>query len=217
MINTEVLTEQDIAKLNYALRGAKVTDEDIRQIAAELKLGEATVRRWFDATNDGNYSPGIPAAAVGKEDYLLEDNGDIEFDVNGELAQSPTKYKDDPYLNDEVPDGDIVEDVGSDEGIVDPSEGSLHERILLSALLTPDGYTRESERGTTFTGETKQLDLPVFATLYDAVEAAENIISGGYSRFLYIGWASLKVGQTDDGFWYLDAEYYTYKEGDISP
>lgn len=213
MIDTEELGPDEIEALNGALRYAKVTQAEVILLAKRLRLGDATVKRWFDSTNKGDYSPAIGADAVGKEDYLLQDNGDTDIE---EYEESPTAYKGDPYLDGQE-QFDTEENIDSDEGITDLSEASLHQRLLLAALVSGEGYTREKEVGVTFTGKSKSLNLPTsFSTLPEALEAADNIITGGYSRYITRGWNALRVTKINGG-WLLECEYWDRVDTDPSP
>lgn len=214
MINTDQLSLGEIAELNSALKNANVTLADVRQIAQELNLGEDTVKRWFDATNNGDYSEAIPAAAVGKEDYLLQNNGEVDQDEYGE---SPAAYTGDRYLDNEDQDGDIEEGVSEDGGITDPSEASLHERILLAALISSRGYGRETVAGETFTGVDRYEDLPVFSTLFAAKEYCEDVMNGRVTAYLRMAWKQFNIDPQQGGGYRVRFRWSKKTDQDPSP
>lgn len=187
MFDTDELTAADIKRLNTALRTTPITAAGVREIANGTGLGVSTVRRWFDATAQGDYSPCLPANAVGREGYLLKERLSDEPADDADYGQSPNAYQSE--------DQDDTEDY---IGGADPTEESLYLRILLCSLAA-EGYEREPsskadapEARTTFTGKQKEYSFQA-SSLWQVVEIIRDKIASQENRWEGKAWLSFSA------------------------
>ena len=212
MLDTETLTRADVKRLNDALRATPITAAGVREIAQGTGLGVSTVRRWFDATSNGDYSPCLDASVIGREGYLLRNTLADESDNEGEYGQGPNAYL-----------GEDSDDTEDYQGGADPTQESMYLRILLCSLCA-EGYEREPstkadapETRTTFTGKSKEYQFQA-SSLWQVVEIVRAKIGGQENRWEGKAWISFMARyDISTGGWDVDEISQAKDDDDPSP
>jgi len=212
MFDTDELTAADIKRLNDALRTTPITAAGVKEIANGTGIGVLTVRRWFDATAQGDYSPCLTADEVGREGYLLKLRLADEPANDADYGQSPTAY--------ELEDQSNPEDF---RRAADPTEESMYLRLLLCSLAA-EGYEREpsskvdaAAARTTFTGKQKEYSFQA-SSLWQVVEIIRDKIASQENRWEGKAWLSFSATyDLDSGGWDITEIASAKDDDDPSP